>query len=123
MRDTCIAPSEKGGLLGRRHCRLAGPGPDEGHTGNRTCRRCNLGLDPFQETIQIAQILERKIESPDLRQQSAKKIVDPAHGTGIVPQWNFHLQIWSGQPGLLEDAVEGEAHLCISARALERLAS
>src|SRR5882724_9277759 len=123
MRDTGVAPSEKGGLLGRRACRPAGPGPDEGDTGNRIFRCRHLGSDPFQESIQITQTLERKIELPDLRQQSAKKIVDPARRGGIIPQWNFQLQIWCRQPGLLEDAVEGEAHLRIPAGALERLAN
>jgi hypothetical protein len=80
-------------------------------------------LNPFQQSIQIAHILEREFEFPDLRQQSAKKIVDPACGRGNVSERNFQLHIWRRQPGLLEDAVEGKSHLCVPAGPLERLAN
>jgi len=80
-------------------------------------------LNSFQESVYIAQAFKRKIELLYLRQQSAKKIVDPEHGCGIISHGNFHLQSWCGQASLLKGTVEGKAHLRIPTGAFKRLSN
>jgi hypothetical protein len=72
-----LARAGRLGLLSRRVCRPAGPSSDECHTGNGIFGPFHLGLNSFQESIYISQAFKRKIELLHLRQQSAKKILDP----------------------------------------------
>ncbi len=109
--------------IGRQVCRRAGTGPDECHAWNWISRLFHLRLNSFQEGVHISQTLKRKIESLHLRQQIAKKIVDPERGRRIVFHGNFHLQSWFWQACLLEGTGEGEAHLGIPTGAFKRLAN
>ena len=91
--------------LGHRVSRPAGPGSDECHTWDGVFRPFHRGLDSFQESVHIAQAFKRKIELLHLRQQGAKKIVDPQRGCGIISHGNFHPQSWCGQARLLKGTI------------------
>jgi len=82
-----------------------GPSPNECDTRNGLFRHLHLRLNSFQKSVQIAQAFKGKIQLLHFRQQSAKEIVNPQCGRGIISYWNLKLQSWAGQACLLENAV------------------